>query len=68
LENALIGAILPDCPMFAFYFIEKVVRDIPEKVIWTESYLLSALAKFLRYLQFLSYYPGRFYNRAVAKK
>ncbi|MBE9114915.1 hypothetical protein IQ249_03290 [Lusitaniella coriacea LEGE 07157] len=34
----LLGAILPDLPMFAFYFWEKVVRRIPESVIWSHSY------------------------------
>ena len=34
----LIGAILPDAPMFVFYFVEKVIRGLPEQIIWTQSY------------------------------
>ena len=28
------GSILPDAPMFYFYFVEKVIRQVPESVIW----------------------------------
>jgi len=38
ISPVLLGAILPDSPMFAFYFIEKFVRNLPEKTIWTQSY------------------------------
>jgi len=34
----LAGALVCDIPMFAFYFVEKVVRNVPEQTIWTESY------------------------------
>ena len=34
----LLGGVLPDLPMFLFYFWEKVVRDIPENLIWSQSY------------------------------
>lgn len=34
----VIGAILPDAPMFVMYFIERVVRGTPESVIWREVY------------------------------
>ena len=34
----VIGAVLPDAPMFAFYFVEKVIRGLPEQVIWGQSY------------------------------
>lgn len=32
------GAILPDIPIFVFYFVAKVVQKLPEKTIWTEAY------------------------------
>lgn len=39
-QNApiIIGALLPDSPMFIFYFVEKFIRNIPENIIWMESY------------------------------
>ncbi|WP_447971766.1 hypothetical protein [Nitrospira sp. M1] len=42
----LTGAILPDAPMFLFYFIEKVLRNIPEHVIWSHDYYLEAWQNF----------------------
>lgn len=33
-----IGAVMPDLPMVWFYFREKVLRGVPESVIWNESY------------------------------
>ena len=27
------GALLPDAPMFVFYFVERVIRNTPESVI-----------------------------------
>jgi len=38
LTPVIIGAILPDAPMFVFYFVEKVVRRTPEAVIWRQNY------------------------------
>jgi len=38
LTPVVIGAILPDAPMFVFYFVEKVLFKNPESVIWRESY------------------------------
>lgn len=38
LTPVVIGAILPDTPMFLFYFVEKVVRGTPEFLIWTQAY------------------------------
>ncbi|NJK99546.1 MAG: hypothetical protein HC910_02900 [Spirulinaceae cyanobacterium SM2_1_0] len=38
LVPVVIGAILPDAPMFLFYFVEKVVRRTPESVIWQQAY------------------------------
>ena len=34
----LAGALLPDAPMFLFYFVEKVMRGTSESVIWTTAY------------------------------
>ena len=36
----LAGALLPDAPMFLFYFIEKVVLDHAESLIWTERFFM----------------------------
>ena len=32
------GALLPDAPMFVFYFVERLIRKTPEVVIWSQSY------------------------------
>ena len=32
----LTGALLPDLPMFVFYFWEKIWRGLPESVIWEQ--------------------------------
>lgn len=34
----LAGAILPDAPIFLFYFVEKVLRRTPERIIWSQAY------------------------------
>ncbi len=34
----LAGAVLPDAPIFLFYFVEKVMRGTPERVIWSQAY------------------------------
>ena len=34
----VIGSILPDAPMFVFYFVEKVIRGLSEQEIWTQAY------------------------------
>lgn len=34
----LVGAVLPDVAIFAFYFIEKVILGAPVGVIWSERY------------------------------
>ncbi|UCG11585.1 MAG: hypothetical protein JSU72_13760 [Deltaproteobacteria bacterium] len=34
----VVGAILPDLPMFLFYLYEKVWRKIPEHLIWSQAY------------------------------
>lgn len=33
-----LGAILPDIPIFGFYFVAKFIYQIPETKIWTEVY------------------------------
>lgn len=32
------GAILPDAAIFLFYYVEKVIRGAPERLIWTQAY------------------------------
>lgn len=32
------GSLLPDIPMFIFYFVEKVILQTPEMTIWNEAY------------------------------
>lgn len=34
----LAGSLLPNAPMFWFYFVERIVRNTPERVIWEEPY------------------------------
>ncbi len=34
----LIRAVLPDIPIFVFYFLMKSVYRLPEKQIWSEVY------------------------------
>lgn len=38
LTPVVLGAILPDAPMFWFYAVEKWIRKTPEALIWQESY------------------------------
>ncbi|MDJ0688501.1 MAG: hypothetical protein QNJ41_08320 [Xenococcaceae cyanobacterium MO_188.B32] len=33
-----IGAILPDIPIFLFYFVAKFIYKLPEQKIWSEAY------------------------------
>lgn len=33
-----VGGILPDAPMFVFYFVEKVLRGSSEQYIWRQAY------------------------------
>ncbi len=33
---------MPDVPLFAFYFIEKVIRHTPESTIWSTAYYRAA--------------------------
>ena len=34
------GALLPDLPMFVFYFCARVILSLPEQQIWQETYFL----------------------------
>lgn len=34
----VVGAILPDVPMFVMYFVAKVIWQQPERLIWTKTY------------------------------
>ncbi len=34
------GALLPDLPMFVFYFCARVILSLPERQIWRETYFL----------------------------
>jgi hypothetical protein len=34
----MIGALLPDVPMFIFYLVESLIFHTPNRVIWDESY------------------------------
>ena len=43
----LAGAVLPDVPMFFFYFVEKVVRGVPEYLIWSHDYYLASWQNFI---------------------
>lgn len=38
LTPVVVGAVLPDAPMFVFYFVEKVIRQTPEMEIWRQAY------------------------------
>jgi hypothetical protein len=42
----VLGSILPDLPMFIFYFYEKI-RAVPERIIWTQSYYDSGWQLFI---------------------
>ncbi|MGK7928347.1 MAG: hypothetical protein AB4290_24425 [Spirulina sp.] len=33
-----IGSMLPDAPIFIFYFVAKVIQRLPERQIWSEAY------------------------------
>jgi hypothetical protein len=40
------GALLPDLPIYGFYFYEKVIQKVPESVIWRKHYLLGSWQNF----------------------
>jgi hypothetical protein len=42
----VLGAVLPDLPMFVFYFVEKLGRGLPEQQIWSEAYYAPAWQDF----------------------
>ena len=41
------GALVPDSPMFVFYFIEKFIIGSSEKLIWSERYFLDGWQDFI---------------------
>ena len=41
------GALLPDLPIFIFYFVERYVRAVPEREIWSHSYYLPGWQYFI---------------------
>ncbi|MBE7380392.1 MAG: hypothetical protein F6J95_003145 [Leptolyngbya sp. SIO1E4] len=43
----IFGAILPDAPIFAFYFIERLIKGTPEGTIWREAYYLQGWQNFI---------------------
>lgn len=45
LTPLVVGAILPDAPMFLFYGIEKL-RGVPDDIIWGESYFADSWQNF----------------------
>jgi len=40
------GSLLPDLPMFLFYFIEKLTRKSSEQLIWSQNYYLDSWQNF----------------------
>ncbi|CAB5098070.1 hypothetical protein D3OALGB2SA_1648 [Olavius algarvensis associated proteobacterium Delta 3] len=34
----LLGSLLPDLPIIVFYMVEKLYRNLPESVIWSDAY------------------------------
>ena len=47
LQGAVIaGALLPDLPMFLFYFVEKVWNGSAEHIIWSQNYHLDSWQNF----------------------
>ena len=38
LAPTILGALVPDLPMFWFYFFEKVIQGTPERLIWSQAY------------------------------
>lgn len=47
LTPVVIGSLLPDAPMFVFYFVEKVIKGTPEAVIWREEYYRDSWQDFI---------------------
>lgn len=43
----VVGAILPDAPMFVFYFVEKVIKKTPERYIWEKKYYQTGWQNFI---------------------
>lgn len=47
LVPVIIGSILPDLPIFWFYFVEKVLRGTPEREIWRVAYYTPGWQNFI---------------------
>lgn len=47
LAPVIIGAILPDAPMFVFYFVERVIKGTPESSIWRDAYYQTGWQNFI---------------------
>ena len=47
LVPTILGALVPDLPMFWFYFFEKVVRGTPERLIWSQAYYQAGWQNFI---------------------
>ncbi|MGY8813645.1 MAG: hypothetical protein ACKVHQ_02860 [Gammaproteobacteria bacterium] len=41
------GSLLPDLPMFIFYFVERFIRGVPERTIWSQSYYFPGWQNFI---------------------
>lgn len=53
LTPVVAGAILPDAPMFIFYFVEKIIHQKPEMMIWRQSYYQSDWQNFIDFFNSL---------------
>ena|GEM_PF-212873 len=47
LTPAIAGALLPDAPIFLFYFVEKVILGTPESFIWRQAYYQAGWQNFI---------------------
>lgn len=47
LTPVIFGAVLPDAPIFLFYFIQRVIKGAPESVIWREAYYQEGWQNFI---------------------
>ncbi|MGK0298959.1 MAG: hypothetical protein ACI9XC_002584 [Gammaproteobacteria bacterium] len=44
---SITGSLLPDLPMFIFYFFERFIRGVPERTIWSQSYYFPGWQNFI---------------------
>ena len=49
----VVGTILPDLPMIFFYLYEKVLRQMPERFIWSQAYYETGWQGFFDLFNFL---------------